>query len=230
MHFDPGSGTAAAIISCPSANVTSMDDTPTPTRRHLLETTGILGTLPLGGCLDSSDGGGTDDGDEEKSGDGTDGNDGADGTAGDDTGDGDEDDDGESEDGSPDGGGHDDLDLREANVVDVAFEETDDTYTFDVTLHHDDDGEEGYANWWQVERLDGTRIARRDLRHAHSNQPFTRSETLEIADEMDCVVVRGHDQTHGSGGVAMLVSLESGDLEAVDQGSGQQSFEAVDCP
>jgi len=40
----------------------------------------------------------------------------------------------------------DSLDLREANVVDVGFEPERDS--FDVTLHHDDDGEDGYANWW----------------------------------------------------------------------------------
>jgi hypothetical protein len=62
------------------------------------------------------------------------------------------------------------LDLREANVVDVAFEEQGGTYTFDVTLRHDDDGEDGYANWWQIERLDGTRLGRRELLHAHSQR------------------------------------------------------------
>ena len=41
----------------------------------------------------------------------------------------------------------DELDLRETNVVDVGCEATDGGYAFDVTLHHDDDGEEGYANW-----------------------------------------------------------------------------------
>jgi hypothetical protein len=47
-----------------------------------------------------------------------------------------------------------DLDLREANVVDVAFEGSGGSYRFDVTLYHDDDGESGYADWWQVETLD----------------------------------------------------------------------------
>jgi len=54
------------------------------------------------------------------------------------------------------------LDLREANVVGVAFE-TGENYRFSVTLFHDDDGEEGYANWWQVERLDGAQLGRRKL-------------------------------------------------------------------
>jgi hypothetical protein len=61
-----------------------------------------------------------------------------------------------------------DLDLREANVVGVAVAREGGAVSFDVTLHHDDDGEDGHANWWQVERLDGTRLGRRVLAHPHS--------------------------------------------------------------
>jgi len=128
-----------------------------------------------------------------------------------------------------DSAGTDDLDLREANVVDVSFEEQNGTYTFDVTLHHDDDGEEGYANWWQVERLDGTRLGRRELLHAHSQQPFTRSETIEIPEDVTCAVVRGHDQTHEYGGLAIVVNLDSGETRLRDQGPERQSFDASDC-
>ncbi|MFW6434983.1 MAG: hypothetical protein ACOCY1_01240 [Halovenus sp.] len=122
------------------------------------------------------------------------------------------------------------LDLREANVVGVSFEASDGSHEFDVTLHHDDDGEEGYANWWQVERLDGTQLGRRPLLHAHSRQPFTRSETIEIPDEVSCVVVRGHDQTHGYGGRATVVAVDSGATKAVDQGSDRQPVDESDCP
>lgn len=122
------------------------------------------------------------------------------------------------------------LDLREANVVDVAVEPDGDTYDFDVTLHHDDDGEDGYANWWQVERLDGDQLGRRELLHAHSQQPFTRSATVEIPDSVECVVVRGHDQTHGYGGRLAVVDLESGATNAVDQGAEPQSVNADACP
>ena len=122
------------------------------------------------------------------------------------------------------------VDLREANVIEVSVEQTNGASRFDVTLHHDDSGEEGYANWWQVERLDGTRLGRRELLHAHSQQPFTRSETIEIPEEVSCVVVRGHDQTHGYGGVARVVALDSGQTQPVDQGPERQSLEADDCP
>lgn len=129
-----------------------------------------------------------------------------------------------------DSAGTSDLDLRAANVVNVSFEEQNGTYTFDVTLHHDDDGEEGYANWWQIERLDGTRLGRRELLHAHSQQPFTRSETIEIPEDVTCVVVRGHDQTHEYGGQAIVVNLDSRETRLRDQGSERQSFDASDCP
>ena len=123
-----------------------------------------------------------------------------------------------------------DLDLREANVVDVAVEGRNGTYTFDVSLHHDDDGEDGYADWWQIERLDGTRLGRRDLLHAHSRQPFTRSETVDVPEGVDCVVVRGHDRTHRYGGLAAILRIDSSRYRTVEQGSEPRSFDADDCP
>jgi hypothetical protein len=110
------------------------------------------------------------------------------------------------------------LDLREANVTGVEIESTADGYDFAVTLYHDDDGEDGYANWWQVERLDGTKLGRRDLTHAHGTREFTRSATIAVPDDVSCVVVRGHDQTHGYGGQAMTVRLDDGATTAVRQG------------
>ena len=122
------------------------------------------------------------------------------------------------------------LDQREANVVGVDIESVDGDIRFSVSLNHDDDGEDGYANWWQVERLDGSRLGRRDLLHAHSNQPFTRSETIAVPEDVSCVVVRGHDRTHGYGGQAMIVNLETGATNAFDQGSEPATFDDTDCP
>ena len=99
-----------------------------------------------------------------------------------------------------------------------------------MTLYHDDDGEDGYADWWQVEALDGDRFGRRELLHPHSTAPFTRSETVEIPDGTDCVVVRGHDRTHGYGGRAMLVDPGTGATRAVDQGSERRPIGDEDCP
>ena len=122
------------------------------------------------------------------------------------------------------------LDLREANVTAVEVEQRDESVRFSVTLYHDDDGEDRYANWWQVESLDGERFGRRKLLHAHSTDPFTRSETVDISDGTACVVVRGHDQTHGYGGQAMLVDSDSGETRAINQGSESRSFSEAECP
>jgi len=123
------------------------------------------------------------------------------------------------------------LDLREANVTEVTVEATDEgDYRFGVTLYHDDDGEDGYANWWQVETLNGERLGRRDLRHAHSTQPFTRSDTISVPDGVSCVVVRGHDQLHGYGGQALAVALPAGETSAVRQGSDRRAVDTSDCP
>jgi hypothetical protein len=123
------------------------------------------------------------------------------------------------------------LDLREANVVGVEItDEGNGDYRFEVTLYHDDDGEDGYANWWQVETLAGDRLGRRDLLHAHSTAPFTRSETVSVPDDAACVVVRGHDQTHGYGGQAVTVAVPGGETRTVQQESERQSVTGSDCP
>ena len=124
-----------------------------------------------------------------------------------------------------------DLDLREANVTGIELEARDGgAYRFAVTLIHDDDGEDGYANWWQVETLDGDRLGRRDLAHAHGTRAFTRSETVDVPEPADCIVGRAHDRTHGYGGQAALVDLESGVTRLVRQGPDAGSLSASDCP
>ena len=122
------------------------------------------------------------------------------------------------------------LYLREANVTGVEVEPQDDDYRFAITLVHDDDGEEGYANWWQVETLDGRRLARRDLAHAHGTREFTRSTAVSVPSDIDCVVVRGHDRTHGYGGQAALVAPKSGTERFRRQGREPAEFAAGDCP
>jgi hypothetical protein len=122
------------------------------------------------------------------------------------------------------------LDLSEANVTSVVVDNSGEATDFLVELHHDDAGEDGYADWWQVETLDGTQLGRRDLTHPHDEQPFERSETIELPDDVTCVVVRGHDQTHGYGGRAVVVNLASGGQNAISQGSERQTLSESDCP
>jgi len=172
-------------------------------RRSVLATCGTGLVAVLAGCLGSGGGGG---GDEPAA-----GNSGTETTSTTAAG------------GSPDettaSGSSGALDLREANVVGVAIERSGGEYTFDVTLHHDDDSELGYANWWQVETLGGKRLGRRELLHAHGSEPFTRSATIAVPQGVSRVIVRGHDEVHGYGGQAMIVTLPGGEAEVVNQGA-----------
>ncbi len=138
---------------------------------------------------------------------------------------------GEGNEAGSDAGDGDELDLAEANVVGVEVEPAgpEGSYEFAVTLHHDDDGEDGYADWWQVETLGGARLGRRELAHAHSRQPFTRSATIEVG-SASCVVVRGHDQSHGYGGRAVAFDLDSTRASGLTQGTEPRSFGDTDCP
>jgi len=204
-----------------------------PTRRRLLLAAGGL-AASLAGCLggDEGDGEGTDDGDDAPTVTADPPVEGPTVTAASD---------GESSvtDGTAAGSGEPtgtataasgDLDLREANVTAVAVESVGDgRYEFSVTLLHDDDGEEGYANWWQVETLDGEQLGRRELLHAHGTQEFTRSETVAVPDG-GCVVVRGHDQTHGYGGQAIVVDVETGATRVFPQGPERGTATAEQCP
>lgn len=90
------------------------------------------------------------------------------------------------------------------------------TYRFDVTLVHDDDGEApSFADRWVVEDEDGYALGDRMLLHAHGSQPFTRSATIEIPSDVKVVIVRGHDQLHGFGGQAIVLNLETGEAHFV---------------
>ena len=114
------------------------------------------------------------------------------------------------------------LDLREANVLAVGYDSV--QARFDVTLIHADDDESGYADWWQVEALDGILIGRKELAHAHGNAAFTRSHFITVPAGIDYVVVRGHDQIHGYGGQAIVLELSTGIQDKIEQGSEPVDF------
>ena len=105
-----------------------------------------------------------------------------------------------------------DLDLREANVLAVEFSPVESgQLKFDVTLLHDDDGEApSYADKWIVEDLNGVVLGERILTHSHGTVAFTRSSIISIPDDIEVVLVRGHDQEHGHGGQSMRVDLRTG--------------------
>ena len=80
---------------------------------------------------------------------------------------------------------------------------------FDVTVKHDDEGWDHYANRWEVLSPDGEILATRELAHPHDNeQPFTRSlANVRIPGDLSEVVVRAHDLKHEFGGKEFVVKL-----------------------
>ena len=97
----------------------------------------------------------------------------------------------------------------EADVLDVRVEPNGNKFDFSVTLQHEDEGWDHYADRWSVEGEDGTVYGTRTLYHPHVNeQPFTRSlQGVEIPEGVSVVIVRGGDSVHGYGGAEMKVDL-----------------------
>lgn len=98
----------------------------------------------------------------------------------------------------------------EADVVDVKItREAGGTYRFDVSVRHEDEGWEHYANKWEVLAPDGAVLGTRELLHPHEDeQPFTRSlNGVRIPDGVETVTVRAHDLVHEYGGLERAVSV-----------------------
>jgi len=98
--------------------------------------------------------------------------------------------------------------------------QADGTWSFDVTVQHEDIGWEHYADRWEVLSPDGQVLATRVLTHPHVNeQPFTRSQSgIVIPEGITQVRVQAHDLVHGYGGREVVVDL------SMVQG---QSFEVI---
>ena len=98
----------------------------------------------------------------------------------------------------------------EADVLGVkASCRADSRCSFSVTVKHDDDGWEHYANKWEILTPEGETIAVRKLAHPHdTEQPFTRSlDNVAIPGGVLEVRVRAHDLVHGYGGKEVTVRL-----------------------
>ena len=98
----------------------------------------------------------------------------------------------------------------EADVVGVkASSGKDGTWSFSVTVRHDDEGWDHYADRWEVLGPDGEVLGTRVLMHPHvGEQPFTRSlGGVKVPEGVSKVMVRGHDLVHGYGGEVMEVEL-----------------------
>ena len=97
----------------------------------------------------------------------------------------------------------------EADVIKVDVKRTGgDTYFFKVTVRHEDEGWDHYANKWDVVAPNGTILGTRTLYHPHvDEQPFTRSlSDVKISESITEVMIRAHDSVHEYGGKTMSVA------------------------
>lgn len=84
-------------------------------------------------------------------------------------------------------------------VIAVSASLSADSWRFDVTVRHNDEGWGHYADGWGVYDENGRELGYRALLHPHVNeQPFTRSLTaVIIPTSVKSVVIRAHDSIHG---------------------------------
>ena len=96
-----------------------------------------------------------------------------------------------------------------------AMQDSNGSWTFNTTVHHNDEGWDHYADAWQVVDSTGAVLAERVLTHPHdTEQPFTRSQSnIEIPPEMTTVIVRAKCNIHGFGGQEVVVDLSVGEGE-----------------
>ena len=97
----------------------------------------------------------------------------------------------------------------EADVVEAEMDCDGSVCDFSVTVRHDDQGWDHYADNWEVLDPDGNVLGVRELVHPHvEEQPFTRSlRGVEIPPEVTEVVIRAHDSVHGYGGAELTINI-----------------------
>ncbi|MGF1476608.1 MAG: hypothetical protein ACFB6S_13690 [Geminicoccaceae bacterium] len=98
----------------------------------------------------------------------------------------------------------------DVTVVDtVVTAEGGNSYRFDVTLEHADEGWDHYADGWEVVGPDGEVLGTRPLAHPHVNeQPFTRSLSgVTIPEGITTVRIRANDSVHGKSELSEEVAL-----------------------
>ena len=106
----------------------------------------------------------------------------------------------------------DNLDYAQVVFVKVAQQEKN-LWRFEVTVRHNDDGWDHYADAWQVvDPKNGSVIVERVLAHPHvEEQPFTRSlANVHIPKKLTHLLVRAKCNVHGFGGREVLVDLSAG--------------------
>lgn len=108
-----------------------------------------------------------------------------------------------------------DLDFAQVEYV-KATETSNGVWRFDVTVRHNDEGWDHYADLWQVIDPAGSKLlGERVLAHPHENeQPFTRSQSgIAIPPDLTRVLIRAKCNLHGFEGRAILVDLSESEGE-----------------
>ncbi len=82
------------------------------------------------------------------------------------------------------------------------------SWTFQVTVKHADEGWDHYADRWEILSENGKILSTRVLAHPHVNeQPFTRSLSgTTIPEHITSITIRAHDKVHGYGGKAVTLT------------------------
>lgn len=97
------------------------------------------------------------------------------------------------------------------------------SWRFDVTVRHNDQGWDHYADAWQVVHPGtGDVIAERVLAHPHdTEQPFTRSLSgVAAPPDTTTVIVRARCNVHGFGGREVIVDLTNDDGDRYEVRNG----------
>lgn len=83
------------------------------------------------------------------------------------------------------------------------------SWRFSVTLDHEDQGWDHFADAWQILDADGNLLAERELMHPHVNErPFTRSlNAVTLPDGTRTVYIRARCSVEGWGDVRKKVVL-----------------------
>lgn len=117
------------------------------------------------------------------------------------------------------------MSAAETHVVGLHYTsgESASAYDFNVTVDAPE-GDDVGADWWQVETLAGNRITRKTFSRPRGSR-VPASKTIEVPDDVNAVVVRGHGREAGYGGQVMLADLEADRITLERQGPEPKSFE-----
>ncbi len=83
-------------------------------------------------------------------------------------------------------------------------------WSVNITLKHADTGWDHYADSWRIVDENGKVIGERVLQHPHvDEQPFTRSLSVKIPQQITTVFIEAHDKKHGWSSRRLKIDLNA---------------------